>query len=717
VHSQAGTDECSVVAFEQLCEITRGKLQELIDAKRLHDQPLTYIKRLEYELGVYELSRYSDIILIIADYIRWADTEGVPSGPGRGSAAGSLVVYLAGITKVDPIRFGLLFERFLNPDRISQPDIDTDFASREPVVGYLKERYGSNRVVKVGVPSLFKPRSAIDEFARSLSIEYGRSKLINKLVGDAATFEEAFAATPELAHHEEEFPELFKLARQAQGLVRMTTTHPSAVILTRGPIGKEIPLQRSRGNDKELVTQWDGEELDDLGYVKLDILTIDNLAVISNAAKRVGGDFKIDFNTIELDDKKTLAGFGRGETVGVFQFEEPKSVSILRAIKDITFDDVVIVNACIRPGLDVDGFITARNDPTKIAYLISQLEPILSETYGVILYQEQVMRMCVDLAGFTMAQADGFRKIIAKTANQRVEFSQEDHDRFRQGYLANGNDPNKFSELWESILACQNYIFNKAHAVCYTYIAYADMYLKQHYPLQFMCAALQVRSREIYIDECARMGIKVLPPDVNKSDVNYTIEGDAIRMGLGAIKHVGKATKIMQCRPFRDEFDLIGRVKPSKNILQALVYSGALDSLEKDRSALAYHTCDNVERPPTVAYLANMEKECLGFYLTYNPLNGFEDALVDCVTSEGSRPNAALVGGMITKVHQHQAKTGMMAFCTLFTMSGEMEVLIWPSNYSTESSKLALDNIIIANGNRTNRGAYAIKNVRVLRSG
>ena len=704
----------SDIAFNRLNELTWDKLRELTVAGQLYADPLVYGKRLEYELTVYSDSGYSDIILIIGDYIRWARENSVVVGPGRGSAAGSLVVYLAGITTVDPIRFGLLFERFLNPDRISLPDIDTDFSSRDSVIGYLKERYGANRVVKVGVPSLFKPRSAIDEFARELEINFDEAKRINKLVGDAQTFEQAFKDSPDLHQYEDRYKELFRLARKAVGYVRLTTTHPSAVILSREPVGREIPLQRGRGEKGDLVTQWDGEELDALGFVKLDILTIDNLRIIDNTIKMLPEDERPDFYNLPLDDKKTLEGFKRGETVGVFQLEEPKSVGILHGLNEVTFEDVCSVNACIRPGLDVAQFIHARNDPNMVKYDVPEVEPILSSTYGVILFQEQVMRIMTDLGGFTMAEADKVRKIIAKTANQRSkEGLGPVHDKFKEGYLANGLDPDKFDQLWAHILSCQTYIFNKAHATCYGYIAYADMFLKQHWPLQFMCAALQVRSREIYIKECERLGIKILPPNVNESEANYSIKGDSIMMGLSNIKHVGKGTKIINNRPYRDEFDVIEKARAGKKLMDALVYSGACDSFG-DRDDMAYRICGLSDKA-TLGELAMQEREHLGFYLLFDPLGGLEDELNGCITPLSRQPAKGIVGGMINRLHVHEAKTGPMAFINVLTEEGEMDALVWPSDFEIEKEKIVIGNVIIAQGHRTDRGNYAISKIRVIR--
>ena len=718
MQGSATAPQCS--GIDWLTSLTRTRLQDLIRTGPLHAPAFDYLKRLEYEIKVFAGSGYADVILIIADYIGWARENEVVVGPGRGSAAGSLVVYLAGITTIDPLQFGLIFERFLNPERVSLPDIDTDFSDRDAVIDYLRETYGQNRVAKVGVPSLFKPRSAIDEFAKAFELDFPTTKRITKLIGDAKTFDEAFGNEPALADLEREHSEVFRLARLSQGFVRQISTHPSAVILARGPIGAEIPMQKPPGSAKEgiLATGWDGEELDSLGYVKLDILTIDNLAIIDRTIRAVKErhGVEIDFYNLPLDDRHALDGFVAGETVAVFQLEEPKSVGILKRMPGITFEEVCAVNALIRPGLDVSGFLDARNggDP---GYLVEALEPILRSTYGVILYQEQVMQMCVQLAGFSMAGADKFRKIIAKTANQAVDFSSEDKEKFRAGYVAQGHPPDTFDDLWAMIVACQTYVFNKSHAVSYGYIAYADMYLKRYYPLEFMCAALQTRSRELYIKECERLGIAVLPPDVNKSEENYSIEDDSIRMGLSCIKHVGKKARIIiSRRPYQDEFDFLDRAKPNNKQIEALTYGGALDCFDERKVVAQTFLKQSFHDEVTIGELATGELNMLGFYLVFNPLGAHKDALRHCVTPMSARqPTDALVGGMVSRVHEHTCKNNkVMAFVTLLTTDGEMDTLVWPDDWASQKRKMKSGAVIVANGKKTDKGNYAIRDCEVL---
>lgn len=706
--------------LELLTSITKERLESLIASKKIYASASDYRARLDHELKVFASSGYSSIILIIADYIKWARENGVVVGPGRGSAAGSLVVYLSGITTIDPIRFGLIFERFLNPERISLPDIDTDFSDRDKVIEYLRNRYGKNRIAKVCVPSFYKPRSAIDEFSRALELELKENKRITKLIGDAKTFDEAIKSEPALADIEQENPDLFRLARSVQGFVRQVTTHPSAVILSRGPIGSGIPMQKPPGADSEgyLATGWDGEELDSLGYVKLDILTVDNLSVINKTIELVKQRHKveIDFYNLDITDRHALEGFELGETVAVFQFEEQKSVSILKQLDGITFEEVCAVNALIRPGIDVAKFIRSRNSG-EVKYLIPALEPILKETYGVIIYQEQVMRICVDVCGFTMAEADKFRKIIAKTSNQAKGFGDEDHDRFKRGYDEKGQPPDKFDNLWSMILACQSYLFNKSHGYAYGYIAYADMFLKRHYPIEFMCAALQTKSRDLFIKECDRLGIRVLPPSVNKSGIDYEIEDKSIRMGLSCIKHVGAKSKtIMQRRPFNDEFDFLERAKPNQKQIVSLCYSGALDCFG-DRQDITRRFCkQSFNEEVTLAELAAGELETFGFYLIFNPLGPFEERLQNCITPMSARkPRDVLVGGLVSRVHEHQCKNGkMMAFVNLITIDGEMDVIVWPDDWFGEKKQVKVGRVIIANGRKLDNGGYSIKQSEVL---
>lgn len=703
-------------SFEKLASICRLNLQRLIDSKKIYADAFSYVERLERELEVYRLSGYYDIILIIQDYINWSKKNGIVVGPGRGSAAGSLVVYLSGITTIDPIRFGLIFERFMNPGRISLPDIDSDFSDRDKVIEYLQIKYGINRIARVGVPSLFKPRSAIDEFARSLGIPFEEAKLINKLVTED-TFDESLKANPQLKIYIDKYPLLFDLAKKSIGSTHHITTHPSAVILAAGPIGRSIPLTRSRGEDQVLVTQWDGEELDSLGFVKLDILTVDNLAVINSTASLLPENIRknLDVYDLPINDRLTLKGFENGETVGVFQFEEAKSVSILKSLPGITFDEVCAVNALIRPGLDVDQFISARNNHSTIKYTIPQLEPILRETNGVILYQEQVMKICSELAGFSMAEADKVRKIIAKTANQRaVDGLTPVYEKFKEGYLKSNLDPNKFEELWQKILACQNYIFNKSHGYAYGMIAYIDMYLKTHFPIEFMCSSLRSKSRENIIKECRRLRIKILPPDVNLSEENYSIQtlnGERIiRLGLENVKHVGSSKKIIQKRPYASIEDFVLKEPSRQNAIDSLACAGAFDSFMPRQDALTQ--IKGIE--PTQTEMAMFEKESIGFYLFANPLEQHNDVLQICIDANSNRTQNAKVGGMIVQVKHHQAKTGMMAFCKLMTLDGEIEVVMWPSDFAAEGHRLKVGNIFISNGKLTDRGSYSIKNLQML---
>lgn len=721
MQDKAGTSQHTIDAFRVLTNQVTQKLDQIILDGKLYATVEVYQARLQKELAVYDKSGYSSIILIISDYIRWAKANGIVVGPGRGSAAGSLVVYLADITTIDPIRFDLLFERFLNPERISLPDIDTDFSDRDAIINYLKDKYGRNHVVKVGVPSLFKPRSAIDEYAKVLKVAYQETKKITKLIGDSETFEEAFKAQPELEKLEQQYLELFMYAKKSQRIVRHITTHPSAVILTSDPIGSQIPLQKPPGDtaeEGELITAWDGEELDSMKFTKLDILTVDNLSVINETIKMLPADIQVGINFYDLpiDDRQTLIGFEEGDTIGIFQMEEAKTVGILKKLNGILFSEVCAVNALIRPGLDVSKFISNRNNLHTISYVIPQLEPILKDTYGIILYQEQVMKICVDIAGFSLPKADKVRKIIAKTGNQRSEKGLiEVYDDFKAGYLTNGLPQDRFDDLWQAVLACQEYIFNKAHATSYGYIAYADMYLKRRYPLQFMCAALRIRNREAYAKDCSRLGITILPPCVNKSDELYTIEGDKLRVGLTCIKHIGsKAKAIIAMRPYKDEFEFIARVKLSEKQIQSLIFAGAFDCFG-DRIDIANRFCkENWGDTVSIGELTLKEKEMVGFNIVCNPLGKFEEILSKCITANGRQPQNASVGGLIIKIKEHEAKTGTMVFATLLTVDGEIEIVVWPSDYRQSDKKIVVGNVIIGNGKKTERGNYALSSISVL---
>jgi DNA polymerase III subunit alpha len=343
---------------------------------------------------------------------------------------------------------------------------------------------------------------------------------------------------------------------------------------------------------------------------------------------------------------------------------------------------------------------------------VGALAPILDETHGVILYQEQVMRICVDIAGFSMPEADKVRKIIAKTSNQQdpIGLSKVYHS-FAEGYLAKGHPKAKLAGLWDKILACQRYVLCKSHSTAYAYIAYANMYLKTHWPLQYMCAALQTKNRELFVNECRRLNIDVLPPDINKSQENFCIEGDSIRIGLSNIKNVGRSAKIIKGQPYTDEFDFVDRAKPRKKALQFLIYAGALDMFD-DRANLISVFCQG-SRGTSIGDMANYEKEAIGYYVSMDPLEKYKDQLRDCIKAD-ERPLKCKLGGLILRVHVHQAKTGPMCFVSLLIEGGEVDTLIWPSNFAIEYPKLGVGNVITASAKLTPRGSFAIRDIKVI---
>lgn len=703
--------EIKTKAGEQLSEICYARLEELKQKGALHDKYFVYERRLEDELSVYIRMGFCDLIFIIRDYCLWADANEVPRGPGRGSAAGSLVVYLTRITTIDPIRFGLLFERFLNPARVTKPDIDTDFGDRDRVITYLEERYGKNRVVKVGAFGLFKPKSAIDSFSRILGVDFTTTKRITKLIGDADTIDIAMEADTngQLKAFEEEYPTLFKAARHVQMMPRIMTTHPSAVILTDQPAGRLFPLCTIRG---EVRTQWSGEELDELGFVKLDILTVKNIQIVHDTIKAVGLD--MDPNDIPYEDKKTFKEFAKGNTVGVFQFEEKKTIDILQKIKPTRFKDIYAVNALIRPGLDVDGFIAAKNSGVTNT-LVPELDPILADTYGVIIYQEQVMKICRELAGFTMSEADTVRKVIAKTSNVSSNLSLNPlREKFIQGCAANGlvelHGSAKIEAVWDRILACGSYIFNLSHACVYTRISFWTMYLKTYYPLQFLCQCIinaQQNNREAasrFIVEARRLGIDILQPDINLSQYETAIEGASIRLGLAPLKGVGKVAKkiVNGPRPYENYFSFISQCNIKSDVYDTLAMAGCFDSTDKRDIVLK-----SIGAKPEEAL--ELERSVIGFYASGDPLDGYDSELANVCQDPDLGRKDEIIGGLIIKVKEHTDKRGnKMCFLKMRTLSSQFDALLWSSEYSKCTKIMKEGHVIKAKGKRLDGGSYAL---------
>jgi len=725
--------------------------------RRLYD-PVTpeLEERLRYELSVIKEMGFSGYFLIVWDFIKFAKEQGIIVGPGRGSAAGSLVSYCLGITTVDPIRYGLLFERFLNPSRRTMPDIDIDFCykRRPEVIEYVSRKYGEDRVAQIVTFSTMQARAAIRDAGRVYNLEYGKVDRLAKMVPEKLniTIDEALETSPELreAYEGDELARrIIDTARKLEGMTRQDSIHAAGVVIADDELSNYTPLQR-RGSDEEVVTQYDMEAVQSIGLLKMDFLGLRTLTVISDTLdniRRTRGE-KLELESIPLDDPKTFDLLQRGETVGVFQLESPGMRSLLQELRPERFEDLVAVLALYRPGPLRSGmvrdFVERCRNRVPTTYLHPDLEPILEQTRGIIVYQEQVMRLAVELAGYTVAEADGLRAVVAKSKAEEMKFHRT---KFVEGMVKKGYQRKLAEKLFELIEHFGEYGFNKSHSTAYAVITYQTAYLKAHYPKEFMAALLSSVSGNkdkvpVFVNECRKMGIMVLPPDINESFKDFTPVEEGIRFGLSAVRNLGEsaAERIIAVRreggPFRSLLDFCRRVGQgvvNKRSMESLIKSGAFDYLGYTRNHLlkvyervvdlaaeeqrfydegqhalfeeeaeedimaAGTVLEELPRDKLLAY----EKEMLGSYVTDHPLMEFKDALrrnVECDISDLAELGDGAVkwiGGIISKKAQRLTKKGeLMASLTLEDLTGRVEVTVFPALYSQYRELLEEDRVV-----------------------
>lgn len=575
-------------------------------------------ERLEYELGVIAKTGFAAYFLIVQDFVNWARAQGIAVGPGRGSAAGSLVSYLCGITNLDPIRYRLMFERFLNPERISMPDIDLDFADvrRQEVIDYVAGKYGHDKVSQIITFGTMAARAAIRDVGRVLGFSYGYCDRLAKLVPPFASLGDALADVPELksAYEQDlEAKRLLDLAGRLEGVARHSSIHACAVLITPERLDNYVPLQRASSADETIVSQYSMHPVEDLGLLKMDFLGLSNLTIIETALKiiRKTTGVEIDLDRLPLDDPKTYQLFQAGDTVGVFQFESSGMRRYLRQLKPSEFEDLVAMAALYRPGPMefIPDYIAGKHGAKRITYIHPSLKPILDRTYGIAVYQEQVLEIARQLAGFTYGQADVLRKAVGKKIKSLLD---EQGGKLVDGMIANGIERKTAERIWEFIIPFARYGFNRAHAACYAMIAYQTGYLKANYPAHFMAALLasdQAHIDRIAIDvaEARHLKLKVLAPDVNESFPSFAVvprsdsgQADTIRFGLAAVKNVGYtvAEAIVEERkaggPYDSLTSFLERVKHhslNRKALECLIKAGALDRFGERGKLLA-----NVDR-------------------------------------------------------------------------------------------------------------------------
>ncbi|HNR65961.1 MAG TPA: DNA polymerase III subunit alpha, partial [Atribacterota bacterium] len=566
-------------------------------------------ERLDYELSIIQKMGFATYFLIVWDFVDYAKKHHIMVGPGRGSAAGSLVAYCLNITNINPLDYHLLFERFLNPERISMPDFDIDFSieGRGEVIEYVSQKYGSDKVAQIITFGTMAARAVIRDVGRALGIPYGQVDKIAKLIPfePKMTIEKALQIEPELKNRMENdaiIKKMIEISSKLEGLSRHASTHAAGVVLSRESLTDFVPLQLT--SEGEISTQYVAEDLESLGLLKMDFLGLRTLSVINNTIKIIKKtrDVTIDIDRIPLDDEQVYQLLARGECCGLFQLESSGMTDLVKRMEPKNIEDITALLALFRPGPlgsgMIDDFINRKKGKVEIQYLHPKLEPILKDTYGVIVYQEQVMQIASQLAGYSLGQADILRKAMGKKIKEVMDKQQK---QFIEGALKNGIDKKTADDIYDLIAYFAGYGFNKSHSVSYAFLSYQTAYLKAHYPVEYMAALLtsimQFTDKVVkYIKECQNMGLKILPPDINESLIDFTVvDRKTIRFGLAAVKNVGRAAVeniIMERKkngPFSSLIDFCHRVDlktMNRRVMESLIKCGAFDSLKTSRAQL-----------------------------------------------------------------------------------------------------------------------------------
>jgi DNA polymerase III subunit alpha len=702
-------------------------------------------ERLQYELSVINELGLSGYFLIIKDIVDFAREQGIPVGPGRGSATSSLVLFSLGITNVNPLKHGLIFERFLNPQRISMADVDIDFSDvrRDEVVQHIKKKYGERNVAQIVTFSILKARSVVRDVGRVLEIPYSDCDEIAKEIEREQSIEEAINSSSELKEkiqNRADIKELIELAKSLEGLIRQTSTHAAGLVIAPGDITDFVPLFVSTtGNEKLITTQFSMETLEKLGLLKVDILGLRTLTVIQETLKNIKQ--KLDIYNLDKEDRKTYELIRRGDTTGVFQLESEGMKKMLRKIQPTDFSDLVASVALYRPGplqnIDQDEFALRKKGKMDPKYPHPKLKPVLEETYGIMLYQEQVMKIANIMAGFSLGEADILRKAMGK---KKMDVMQSMEEKFIDGCVKNGISKNQAEDVFERMSAFAKYGFNKAHSVSYAEIAFQTAYLKTHYPTEFYAASLtsnisgEVEDIRKFIKDARKHGIEIKPPDINISDYDFTPEKDSIRYGLGGIKNVGKnaVTEIIEERKkeeFNDFFEFVERAGGrlvNKKVIESLIKAGAFDSIESNRHSLLSSLQNAIdyakskekrkmetlfgdrkkELIPTVPFdeeeKLRYEQEAYGFFFSGHPLSKYEklsEALFTPSSKLKDLPRNKLIitGGTIIKVEKKTSKKNRRwAKLKVEDENGAFEVLVFPKLFEEFGSKLdSLGSVVI----------------------
>src|SRR5579859_6531121 len=718
-------------------------LERLAKEGFLRNSLAEYECRLTSEIEMIKKMRYEGYFLIVWDFIHYARAQGVPVGPGRGSAAGSLASYALRITDVDPLQYNLLFERFLNPERVSMPDIDIDFCMRRrgELIDYVTQKYGRENVAQIITFGTMAAKAAVKDVGRAMNIPYGEVDRLAKLIPNTLGIElkDALEEAPQLkaaVNADDNLKELMAVALRLEGLSRHASTHAAGVVISPRPLTEIVPLYKS--NKDEITTQYDMNALERVGLLKMDFLGLTTLTVLHDTVRMVQQNrgVKIDIDNLSLEDEETYRLFARGDTTAIFQFESHGMRDILRRYQPTRIEDLTALNALYRPGPIqggmIDDFINRKHGKTKVAYELPQLKDILEETYGVILYQEQVMQIANRLASFSLGEADILRRAMGKKKKEEMAAQRA---KFMAGCATNKIPEKKAEKIFNLMEEFAGYGFNKSHSCAYALLAYQTAYLKTHYPVEFMAALLTSEAGNSdkivkYINEARGMSIKILPPDVNESDLYFTPIGEAIRFGLAAIKNVGENTakairdSRLSAGEFTSLYDLCERIEArylNKRVFESLIKSGAMDSLGARESMLAsvddavnalqrasrmresgqHGLFGTAAAPAPIAFqmreadpwseserLAS-EYAMLGFYVSGHPLAKYASRLQElkCVSIdqvEGQRNGKEItIAALVVGVRPMRTKKGARwAIYTIQDMTGVQELLTFPECFA-----------------------------------
>src|SRR6056297_806070 len=726
------------------------------------------VERMNYELNVIENMGYVAYFLIVWDFIEYAKKQNIRVGPGRGSAAGSLVSYLLDITRINPLKYGLIFERFLNPERVTMPDLDIDFDERrDEIIDYVKERYGKERVAQIGTFGTMAARAAVRDVGRALDITYGKVDKIAKMIPSqhGVSLEYALNNNQKLKKQYENDQEVKKLvdySKEIEGLPRHISTHAAGVIIGPEDLKNIIPLQLQ---DDNIITQLPMDDLEDMGLLKMDFLGLRNLTFINKSLDLIekNKNKSLDIENIPRDDQEVYNVLQSGRTLGIFQMESRLFQDLNKKLKPDRFEDIIALLALGRPGPlgsdIVDDYIKCRHGEKEPEYLHPKLKPILEETYGMILYQEQVMEIASKLAGYSMGEADLLRRGMGK---KKVKMIQDERERFIQGAVENGIQKEIASEIFDQMEYFAGYGFNKSHSAAYALLAYQTAYLKAKFPPEFMSALLSTVMNNLdkvslYINEAKEMGLNVLPPDINESFFDFVPNKKGnIRFGLKAIKNVGtnsietivNSRKEEGYKSFEDFLDKVDIRKINVKTLEALIKSGCFDELGVKRSQLlvkyeeVYEKISNskkkvnsnqtsffdmvekeedfydskIEYPEIdevdLDIKLEQEKEFLGIYVSGHPLDDYEEKIMmltnaSCNIDETSSKNSLCFAGRILEVHQHYTKNNnLMAFVTVEDWDTSIDVVVFPDTYNNYKNAVQQGKVIMIAGNRSDSDSF-----------